>query len=129
MVFVIVWGLWRKLVANILMSKLTVFGALDALARTGGDFARLIEKPSFDASLYRPLGTDPQEPHVRDELYVIASGSGNFVCDGQLHSFGSADVFYVPAGMTHRFMDFSDDFATWVIFFGPRASSDPKVEP
>jgi hypothetical protein len=26
---------------------------------------------------------------------------------------------FVAAGQTHRFEDFSDDFAVWVFFYGP----------
>jgi hypothetical protein len=29
-------------------------------------------------------------------------------------------VFFTPAGWVHRFEDFSDDFATWVVFWGPK---------
>jgi hypothetical protein len=28
-------------------------------------------------------------------------------------------VLFVPAGHEHRFEDFTPDFATWVIFYGP----------
>jgi hypothetical protein len=34
-------------------------------------------------------------------------------------AFGSGDMLFVPARMEHRFEDFSDDFATWVMFYGP----------
>jgi mannose-6-phosphate isomerase-like protein (cupin superfamily) len=33
--------------------------------------------------------------------------------------FVSGDLLFVPAGETHRFEEFSDDFAAWVIFYGP----------
>ena len=33
--------------------------------------------------------------------------------------FGPADALFVPAGMTHRFEDFTDDLAIWVMFYGP----------
>jgi mannose-6-phosphate isomerase-like protein (cupin superfamily) len=33
--------------------------------------------------------------------------------------FGPGDVLFVPAGVEHRFEDFSDDFVTWVVFYGP----------
>jgi len=29
------------------------------------------------------------------------------------------DLLFVPAGIVHRFEDFTDDFATWVMFYGP----------
>jgi uncharacterized RmlC-like cupin family protein len=31
----------------------------------------------------------------------------------------SGDVLFVRAGVKHKFENFSDDFATWVIFYGP----------
>ena len=33
--------------------------------------------------------------------------------------FGPGDVLFVAAGAVHRFEEFSHDFATWVIFYGP----------
>ena len=68
---------------------------------------------------YQPVGKDLQTPHRQDELYVVASGSGIFYNNGERHPFTSGDVLFVPAGIEHRFEDFSDDFATWVIFYGP----------
>jgi mannose-6-phosphate isomerase-like protein (cupin superfamily) len=102
------------------MDKLTVAAALDAMALAKSNFARLLERPAFDVSLYRPEGTDPQMPHARDELYVIATGTGTFVCEGRSAPFAPGDVFFVAAGVEHRFTDFSADFSTWVIFIGER---------
>ena len=102
------------------MSKLTARDALRRLAETKTDFARLIEKDGFDVSLYKPEKTDPQTPHARDELYVIASGSGKFFCGGETTAVTTGDVLFVAAGVEHRFENFTDDFATWVVFFGRR---------
>ena len=102
------------------MLKLTVRDALQRLAESKTDIARLIEKQNFDVSLYKPDKTDPQTPHARDELYVIASGSGKFCCAGETDAFGTGDVLFVAAGVEHRFENFSADFSAWVIFFGPR---------
>ena len=30
-----------------------------------------------------------------------------------------AHLLFVPAGMEHRFEDLSEDFGTWVVFYGP----------
>ena len=40
--------------------------------------------------------------------------------DAVAHSCASGDVFFVAAGQDHRFTDFSHDFATWVVFWGPQ---------
>lgn len=68
---------------------------------------------------YAPRGHDPQEPHEQDELYFVSSGSGTFSCGDERRSFGPGDALFVPAGEVHRFEEFSDDFAVWVVFWGP----------
>ena len=102
------------------MEKLTVAASLRGLSAAGTTYARQMEKAGFDVGLYKPEGSDGQTPHVRDEIYVIATGTGMFHCAGEGAAFASGDVFFVPAGTEHRFVDFSADFSTWVIFLGAR---------
>jgi mannose-6-phosphate isomerase-like protein (cupin superfamily) len=101
--------------------KLSVSEALARLAETHSDYQRFVEKRGFDVGLYRPENTDPQSPHSRDEVYIVASGCGNFTCEGETKAFGPGDMLCVPAGLAHRFTGFSADFATWVVFFGERS--------
>jgi mannose-6-phosphate isomerase-like protein (cupin superfamily) len=75
---------------------------------------------------YAPHGKDEQTPHTRDELYVVAQGSGTFVNGDDQHTFSAGDVLFVPAGVEHRFEDFTDDFGTWVIFYGPEGGERPR---
>jgi len=70
---------------------------------------------------YAPRGHDPQQPHARDELYIVHSGTGEFVHGTQRTRFAAGDAFLVPAGQEHRFEHFSDDFATGAVFWGPPA--------
>lgn len=86
---------------------------------TGERFIKLLEHGSLVVELYAPRGHDPQQPHSRDELYVVAAGSGMFVNGDQRHPFKAGDVLFVPAGVIHRFENFTDDFVVWVIFYGP----------
>jgi mannose-6-phosphate isomerase-like protein (cupin superfamily) len=71
-----------------------------------------------EVKLYAPRGTDPQQPHTRDEVYVVVSGRGRFVHGDKEDSFAPGDLLWVPAGVVHRFKDFTDDLALWVVFFG-----------
>ncbi|MFL9898260.1 cupin domain-containing protein [Paraburkholderia fungorum] len=82
-------------------------------------FAVLFERGDVSVELYAPRGSDTQLPHTRDELYIVASGSGTFRRADQVCEFNSGDMLFVPAHVEHRFESFSDDFRTWVIFFGP----------
>jgi mannose-6-phosphate isomerase-like protein (cupin superfamily) len=102
------------------MRKLSIACALAGLSETGEDFARLLEQRAFDVGMDKPLGVDPQHPHARDELYLIATDWGSFLCAGETEACALGDVFFVPAGVDHRFVDFSPDYATLVIFLGER---------
>jgi len=90
-----------------------------ALASDDGAYGILLEHGSMELGFYRPRGSDPQHPHDRDELYFVQSGSGFFVCGDRRNPFEAGEALFVPAGVVHRFEDFSDDFAAWVVFYGP----------
>ncbi len=83
-------------------------------------FALVLRHGSMLTGLYAPRGTDSQEPHGQDELYIVATGRGTFVRDGEPVGFTAGDILFVPAGMDHRFVDFTDDLAVWVVFYGPQ---------
>jgi mannose-6-phosphate isomerase-like protein (cupin superfamily) len=85
----------------------------------GPRFAKVLEHGSLVVEIYAPRGSDPQQPHTRDEAYVVVSGSGHFVNGDARHPFAPGDFLFVPAGVTHRFEDFTEDLVVWVIFYGP----------
>ncbi|HYD79179.1 MAG TPA: cupin domain-containing protein [Paucimonas sp.] len=85
----------------------------------GERFARGFAHGTMSVELYAPRGDDPQTPHRQDELYVIVQGEGEFLHDGMRQPCKSGDVLFVAAGVPHRFENFSPDFATWVVFWGP----------
>ena len=100
--------------------RLTVPDALARLPGPGGErFVELFRHGTLAVELYAPRGSDPQSPHTRDEVYVVVSGKGQFVNGADRHPFGPGDVLFVPAGVTHRFEEFTDDLAAWVFFYGP----------
>lgn len=100
-------------------------GKLALSTEPGKLFAQLMQHGSMTVEYYAPQGADLQTPHQQDELYVIASGTGIFSRDGVRVPFAPGDVLFVPAGMEHRFEQFSTDFATWVIFYGPEGGEQP----
>jgi len=69
--------------------------------------------------MYTPVGADPQKPHQRDEVYVVARGSGVFFNGTERCELQPGSFVFVPAGQEHRFESFSTDFAVWVFFYGP----------
>lgn len=74
----------------------------------------------MSVGLYAPVGNDPQRPHERDELYIVRSGSGELMIGGERNLFSPGDVFFVGAGIEHRFENFTPGFSAWVVFWGPR---------
>src|SRR5665213_2862841 len=100
--------------------EVALSGALSKLsAQSGALFLKMMEHGTMSVEIYRPLKTDLQTPHLQDELYIVISGSGDFLNDGARTAFRQGHVLFVPAGIDHRFENFTDDFATWVIFYGP----------
>ena len=85
----------------------------------GDDFAVLLRHGTLDVGFYAPKLHDPQTPHTRDEVYVVVRGSGRFLNGEERMSFGPGDVLFVPAHREHRFEEFTDDLALWVMFYGP----------
>lgn len=79
---------------------------------------------SLEAEMYTPVGTDPQTPHVRDEVYVVARGSGLFFDGAERHEVHPGSFIFVPAGREHRFESFSPDLAVWVFFYGPNGGEN-----
>jgi mannose-6-phosphate isomerase-like protein (cupin superfamily) len=79
----------------------------------------LFSHGSLVVKIYSPLGGDPQDRHTRDEAYVVARGRGEFVYGHQRVSFAPGDFLFVPAGLLHRFENFSKDLSVWVLFYGP----------
>jgi mannose-6-phosphate isomerase-like protein (cupin superfamily) len=105
---------------------LTVDHGLARLPGPGGErFVELFGHGTLSVELYAPRGTDPQQPHTRDEVYVVVTGRGQFRNGAERHPFGPGDVLFVPAQVEHRFEEFSDDFAAWVFFYGPEGGEVP----
>ena len=66
---------------------------------------------------FAPRGNDYQTAHDEDEFYFVVRGSGKLVIEGEPFDCTTGDAFFVAAGQSHHFEAFTDDFATWAIFF------------
>jgi mannose-6-phosphate isomerase-like protein (cupin superfamily) len=102
------------------MKRANLNDLMTQLPRPNGDrFVVGFENGSMQILVYAPRGTDPQKPHVKDEVYFVVSGQGLFVLGEERTKFGPGDALFVPAHAVHRFENFSDDLVVWVIFYGP----------
>lgn len=86
----------------------------------GAPFVTMLAGGTMSVEVFAPKGEDLQQPHTQDELYFIHSGRGELVINDQRFDCTAGDAFFVAAGTAHRFENFSDDFVTWVVFYGPQ---------
>jgi mannose-6-phosphate isomerase-like protein (cupin superfamily) len=79
---------------------------------------------------WEPKGPDTQQPHNRDEIYMIVAGGGDFDLNGDIRSVVGGDLIFVPAGTPHRFIRCSTDLALWIVFCGAngRVAKDDSSE-
>ena len=98
--------------------------ALEKLVKQESSFLKLFTHGTLSVEIYKPIKVDLQQPHTRDEVYIIASGSGEFINGDVTTTFKTGDFLFVPAGVEHRFINFTDDFSTWVLFYGPEGGEN-----
>jgi mannose-6-phosphate isomerase-like protein (cupin superfamily) len=100
--------------------RMTIEKALQSVRDSvDGLYAVLLENGSMELGYYKPIASDEQSPHDQDEIYIVQTGHGTFLCGDQSIPFEPGDALFVAAGVDHRFVNFSDDFAAWVVFYGP----------
>lgn len=99
--------------------RMTVQKANETVAASkDGLYGVLRAHGSMELGYYVPSGSDKQTPHDQDEIYIVQEGSGTFCLGGEAIEFSAGDALFVPAGVEHRFENFSDNFGAWVIFYG-----------
>src|SRR5262249_4377113 len=87
----------------------------------------IFEHGSLTVELYTPQGSDPQQPHDRDEVYLVVRGQGTFFDGQRRHRVESGSFVFVGAGQPHRFEEFSSDIAIWVFFYGVKGGESARV--
>lgn len=75
------------------------------------------ERNGVKLVFFAPKDTDYQTFHQEDEFYFIARGSGKLLIGDERFDCTAGDAFFVAAKLPHRFEEFSEDFATWAVFF------------
>ena len=103
-----------------MIDRMSIDKALQAVKTSeDGLYGVLLENGSMELGFYKPVGNDEQSPHDQDEIYIVHTGHGTLICGDEHIPFQAGDALFVAAGVEHRFVNFSDDFAAWVVFYGP----------
>lgn len=110
-------------------TRMTAEAALAAVRNSeDGLYGVLLQHGSMELGFYRPHEQDDQEPHSQDELYIVHRGSGVFCRGSERIPYGPGDALFVAAGVQHRFVDFSEDFSAWVVFYGPDGGESTRQQ-
>jgi quercetin dioxygenase-like cupin family protein len=99
-------------------------GRLTRTADGSAHWAEQLRVPDLSVGTYSiPAGgTDDQQPHTEDEIYVITAGRATLTAGAagaagaQRLAVSPGSVVYVAAGEVHRFVDITEDFAALVLF-------------
>lgn len=118
----------HPLVASIdsVPARISLSEARTAPLQPGRVSSLLLTHGTLELRYYAPREKDSQTPHTRDEVYVIAAGRGWFMRGAERVPFEPGDALFVAAGVAHRFEDFTADFGTWVIFYGPEGGEQQR---
>jgi mannose-6-phosphate isomerase-like protein (cupin superfamily) len=101
-------------------SRVTIAEALAQLPGPDGEnFVSVFEHGSLVVEILAPPSTVPLPPHTRDEVYIVAQGTGELLNGETRVSISPGDFLFVPAGVEHHFENFTDDLIIWIIFYGP----------
>jgi mannose-6-phosphate isomerase-like protein (cupin superfamily) len=102
--------------------------ALQRLPGPDGErYVSLFSRGTLSIELYAPRDNDAQVPHRHDEVYIVVQGRGVFARGKDRYPFVPGDLLFVPAGESHRFEEFTDDLAVWVIFYGVDGGEVPPA--
>ncbi len=82
---------------------------------------------SMSLIVFAPVGEDYQTTHAQDELYIVHRGRGVLLVEEDRFPFVAGDALFVKANALHRFVEFSEDFVMWAVFWGPEGGELPQA--
>lgn len=93
------------------------------LSAGDGGYEIVHSSPGMEVGVYVLVAPEPdrQQPHDRDELYVVLEGSGTLEIEGERVELEEGDAAFVPADTDHRFVGY-EGLAVLVIFAGDRST-------
>jgi mannose-6-phosphate isomerase-like protein (cupin superfamily) len=93
---------------------------LERQAAAGGPWLEFLRVPDLSAGLYviEAGGTDGQQPHSEDEVYVVLAGRSRFTAGDETRDVGPGDTIFVAATVPHHFHDVTEPLRI-IVVFGP----------
>jgi mannose-6-phosphate isomerase-like protein (cupin superfamily) len=87
-------------------------------------YLEFLRSESLSVGLYvlEAGGTDRQEPHGEDEIYVVMSGRSQFTAGEATREVTPGDAIFVGAGVPHRFHEITEELQLIVVFAPPETT-------
>jgi quercetin dioxygenase-like cupin family protein len=98
--------------------------------KAGNRYLEFLKEPSLSVGLYRlPAGgTDTQQPHTEDEVYLVLRGAATITVGGEDRAVKAGDTIFVAAEVEHRFHAIAEDLDL-LVFFAPAEYSGSGKQP
>jgi mannose-6-phosphate isomerase-like protein (cupin superfamily) len=89
-----------------------------AQAAAGRPYHELLRVPAMSVGVVRLAAgaDDPQQPHAEDELYQVLAGRATLLVEDERIPVEPGSLVFVPARLTHRFVDIAEPLAVLVLF-------------
>jgi mannose-6-phosphate isomerase-like protein (cupin superfamily) len=83
-------------------------------------YLEFLNVPELSMGLYvLPAGgTDPQSPHLEDEVYYVVSGRAQIQVADESRPVQAGSIVYVAKNVEHRFHSIEEEL-TVIVFFAP----------
>ena len=102
------------------------------LAKTNTNFRQVLYTGQYSqvVAMSIPAGDDiGEEVHpTNDQIFVIATGSGEAVVGDETRQVGKKDIVFVPAGTLHNVKNIGDEALKLITIYSPPAHPDGTVE-
>ena len=95
---------------------------------SGKPYLEFLREPAISAGLYTLSvgGTDLQEPHTEDEVYIVLEGLAQIQIGDQDYRVKTGDTIFVPALREHRFHSILEELRV-IVVFAPAEYSQKKL--
>ncbi len=93
---------------------------LEERSRSDKRYLEFLRVPAMSAGVYvlEAAATDPQRPHLQDEMYYVLSGRARMQAGAEDQEVREGSVIFVPANVKHRFYDITEKLVV-LVFFAP----------
>ena len=101
------------------MDPIRVRAVQRRLVQGQGGYEIVHQSGGLELGVYVLVAPEPdrQQPHDRDEVYVVLSGRGTLQIADDSVSLEEGDAAFVPAGVEHRFTGY-EGLSVLVVFAG-----------